>query len=122
MILLHIHVPVIIFSMLSSSAVKGHLDDLKASNRTIDQTFEVFPNPGSGEFNISYELSSTQEVSILLVDALGKIYREFKTAELQFSGKHQLTVRLDGLPNGWYQCILKTGDKWESASILKMDK
>jgi len=108
--------------IIFSSGINAHSNGFKAPNSSSLNKLSIFPNPSSSEFNLSYELSSPQEVSILLVDAFGKTHRELRTPEQQFAGKYQLLVDLNGLPNGWYQCILKTADKWESASILKMDK
>ena len=81
----------------------------------------IYPNPTTGESYLSYTLSATREVSVLLVDVLGKTRRELMAPVRQLPGLYNFPLLLDDFPVGLYQCLLKTEDGLERLPVLKID-
>jgi PKD repeat protein len=55
--------------------------------------FTVYPNPNNGSFKAEFELKEKENVSIQLIDLLGKINHELNYEDLN-SGFHQLDINL----------------------------
>ncbi|MBI4648727.1 MAG: T9SS type A sorting domain-containing protein, partial [Bacteroidia bacterium] len=82
-------------------------------------SFKVFPNPNQGTFNVQFDLNQTQEISIVILDFLGKeIYSEKSQKQ---NGKLDRSIDLSNSAAGIYTLILKIGDNQliEKLSIIK---
>ncbi len=64
-------------------------------------TMDLWPNPARRVANVRYELPIQQEVTVRILDALGRAIRTIDHG-LQPQGNHSLTVGLDGLDSGLY--------------------
>lgn len=69
--------------------------------------FSVFPNPVSDKLHIHYELTSSDNITILIINGLGQVVKQFPS-QRQSAGLHQFTW--DGaaeMGTGIYYVILK---------------
>ncbi|MCB0643432.1 MAG: T9SS type A sorting domain-containing protein, partial [Phaeodactylibacter sp.] len=76
---------------------------LTATKNTTAPDFQVsaFPNPFSGQINLSLTLGKTGEVSIQLFDGNGRTVGKLFEGELA-SGEHLISSELGTLPAGIY--------------------
>jgi hypothetical protein len=70
----------------------------------------IFPNPVSDNLNISFNLTETSDVSILVYDLLGKVVFESNEG-VNKSGNKELNISLGDLNSGFYLLKLKAGNK-----------
>ncbi len=76
----------------------------------------VFPNPTTGSFFIQYDLSNSVEVSIKIIDVLGRESFILENST-QSSGQHKKEIDVD-LPSGMYNVVLKTGNAITNKKIV----
>jgi hypothetical protein len=62
----------------------------------------IVPNPARDRATIIIETRQPAEISVSLVDALGRIVRRYPTLSTARAGQHTLPIALDGIPNGLY--------------------
>lgn len=82
------------------------LNDLK---KTEDQpqvnkskAFTVYPNPGSGEFTVKYDLLKRSDVKIHVFNMNGSLVKSVVNIAGQYEGQYHVPVNLSELPNGIY--------------------
>lgn len=75
------------------------------------QAFRVYPNPGSGEFTIAYNLLKRSDVKIAIYNMNGALLKSVTDTKGQYEGRYRLPVNLNELPNGIYIVSLINGDK-----------
>ena len=70
-------------------------------------SLHVFPNPSNATYNISYELSTMQDVELKIFDLLG---RQVWANDIgaQSPGNHCISVNNDQLPSGQYYLLLQS--------------
>jgi len=67
-----------------------------------DKFLQLYPNPSSGEFNISFELDEPSPVSIEMIDLSGKVISQILSRPVT-SGSHEINHEADSsLPTGIY--------------------
>ncbi len=71
------------------------------------EDFNVLPNPNNGQFVVQIELANTQDLSVELVDVLGRQLRNW-----QFAAQQQITIPVDisEQAGGMYFLVLRTAD------------
>ncbi|MDB5226011.1 MAG: hypothetical protein JWN78_204 [Bacteroidota bacterium] len=62
---------------------------------------EIYPNPSGGQFKFYYYLEDKNAIDIALYDLQGKLVRKIFSGAEQ-SGRHDLLVDVEDLPNGTY--------------------
>jgi len=65
-----------------------------------------YPNPFTDETTINYTLQSTENVTLIITDMLGREVKLFDVG-IQSQGTHTAIFHGTGLPEGVYTCILK---------------
>ncbi len=110
------------------SLVEGALDDYylyEASGVGIDENtsvaaVSVYPNPASNVINVSYELLNSEDVSIVLTNAIGQVIYSQAVKESNV-GRHTLKIDTDAFAAGIYQLNIKTGkkDHVQKVAIMK---
>ena len=65
----------------------------------------VYPNPGSGKFNLDINASSLQKVDILVLDNQGRIV--YQKTNISFEGQKVITLDLSSNASGIYQLLIK---------------
>ncbi|MBI3519813.1 MAG: T9SS type A sorting domain-containing protein [Bacteroidetes bacterium] len=73
--------------------------------------FEIYPNPGNGEFTIKYEVLKRADVHVDIYDMNGMLLKTIVDITDQYEGKYQIPVRLSDLPNGIYLVSLINNGK-----------
>ncbi|MCB0710998.1 MAG: endoglucanase [Ignavibacteriae bacterium] len=72
---------------------------------TADLSFEVFPNPVSGEATISAEVPAGESATLQLLDPLGRVLRTYTFDDLS-SKRLRFSLDGDALPSGEYGLVL----------------
>lgn len=101
--------PEVVFSFKVTSAYGQHvfLDDVVLATPTgveeltFAETMKGFPNPANNEFNLEFDLETSTDVRMSVVDVLG---REVMGVPAQSfgQGKQMATLNVSGLANGAY--------------------
>jgi hypothetical protein len=65
----------------------------------------VYPNPGSGRFNLDISVASFQKVDLLVLDNQGKIV--YQQINLSLEGQKTVIIDLSGKASGVYQLLIK---------------
>jgi len=73
-----------------------------------DIVLRVFPNPLVTEGVISLEISDASEVSLHLVDAMGRPVRTYESAAFLAAGTFTYSLIPGDVPKGWYVLIAQT--------------
>ncbi|MES2134520.1 MAG: T9SS type A sorting domain-containing protein [Bacteroidota bacterium] len=66
------------------------------------KVFNVYPNPGSGEFTIKYDLLKRSDVKITIFNMNGSLIKSVVNIAGQYEGQYHVPVNLNELPNGIY--------------------
>ncbi len=79
-------------------------DNVKDSIEVTDEniSYNIYPNPSFETVNIKYELNATSNVSITLIDFLGKNVKSISTNENQKSGNYNVQCDVTDLASGLY--------------------
>lgn len=64
--------------------------------------FQLYPNPGNGDFVLKYELLRSQTVRADVFDAAGNHVKTLVKVTNQHDGKYHIPFKMDGLANGIY--------------------
>jgi hypothetical protein len=88
------------------------------SPRIIDQNLSIFPNPTSSSATITYSLPSSEKITLIVYDALGREAAVPVFDQLQSEGAHEIMVNTLELAPGIYTCCLKTGKGNESNKVV----
>ncbi len=88
-----------------------------------DYKFEIYPNPITSSFYVSFKLKETKEVSLKVYDFFGKKIATCVSKEVYSYGKHTIRVPLKKykLKNGIYFYTLQIGNKITSEKIIILD-
>ncbi|WP_099154966.1 S8 family peptidase [Flavilitoribacter nigricans] len=78
------------------------------------------PNPFHRQTVIRFELPADETVSLRLVDVTGKVVREILAATAMSRGAHQVELRGEELPAGFYNLILDRAQGRESCPLVKL--
>jgi len=80
--------------------------------------FSIYPNPGNGEFTISYDVLKRTDVKMDIFDLRGALVRTVVDVTGQYAGKYQIPFVLNELPNGVYIVSLINNGKQSSKRIV----
>ena len=78
---------------------------------------QVYPNPNSGEFNVSFSNAADQEVNYTVLNLLGQTVYLEKNQELSGSVNHTIRLSKD-LSAGMYYITIQTGNEVTSKQIM----
>jgi len=73
------------------------------------ELFMLMPNPNSGIFQLICEISQSSEISIKIIDNLGKVV--YKENPQKYSGKITKEINLNNCPDGVYTFQLTVDEK-----------
>lgn len=74
-------------------------------------SFEIYPNPGNGEFTIRYDVLKRADVRVDIYDMNGRLLKTVVDISDQYEGNYHIPVSLSELSNGIYLISLIKGDK-----------
>lgn len=96
--------------------IPNGVDDLASVSRpTLSR---VAPNPASGRANVGFTLERAGDVSLRLVDNLGRVVQTLIADEHRDAGLHSHTLYLDGTARGVYRVVLEQNGQLSSQSIV----
>jgi PKD repeat protein len=101
-------------SSQSVSVVSVGFADKKANNFQA----EVYPNPFRETTQLTYTLTSAEEVSIRVLNLLGQEVMQLP-AELKQAGKHQVDFSTANLASGVYYIRLQVGKTQHTLRVVK---
>jgi hypothetical protein len=85
-------------------------DNVGIEENKMDVSLSIYPNPTSGNVNISFQLEQNEEVSVTITNMLGESV--INTGEVtKFGGQHSLIVDGSFLPDGIYMVNLHVGEQ-----------
>jgi hypothetical protein len=105
-------------NLSGGSLVEAAIDDLylyeENNTMSVDEQssltgIQVYPNPANNLVNVSYELQSTEKVTIELMDNIGQIV--YSQTPDNSPGMHTSKIDTDALAAGIYMLNIKTGDQ-----------
>lgn len=76
---------------------------------TLENSLEVFPNPSSGAFNLSFETNERENYLVTVVNSLGETVYQYTLNN--FSGKHQKSFDFTSFAKGIYLVNINHGAK-----------
>ncbi len=88
-------------------------------NPVASKTLNVFPNPFEGQVTISYEISKTTNVNVVVYDLSGRQVSTFNLGS-QSKGEYQKTLNLNALPTGTYLIQLNTSGGTSYGKAIKV--
>ena len=117
------------YSILVSTTDKGGLSFEKSSvitindvvevglNQILEQKIRIYPNPGTGVFNLSMDLANMDNVSIKIFDVSGKLVmtREYENIPYRLDTQFDLT----GFADGIYQIHVRTSNTLLHRILIK---
>ncbi len=71
----------------------------------------VYPNPGTGDFTIKYDVTKRADIKIDIYDLKGSLIKTVVNQPSQYEGKYQIPVNLNEIPAGIYIVNLINGEK-----------
>lgn len=101
-----------------------HVDDPTISSVKEDvqanvDILNIFPNPTSGQFTLSYQNTSSQQMKIELYNGSGVLIRTIFEGTVQ-PGVQSVEVDATALPEGVYFCRLATGNGIGHGKLVKV--
>jgi hypothetical protein len=100
---------------------------IDCTNTAINQTgstgdFEflnLFPNPASGNFNVTYSVGKQRDVEIRVINPVGQVVKYVQRRN-ETSGVHTVNVDAHGLAYGLYKVVLYSeGEMLSKSAVLK---
>ena len=103
------------------SIVTIHLDVITSTDniQAAANQFKLFPNPTSGQVNISFEMKKAGEVEMVLRENSGRQVGILSKKQWLGAGKHHIPIPIYDLPNGFYWLEVKSNN-W--TAVLKLSK
>lgn len=79
--------------------------------------FTVYPNPASNTATVNFQLESTGNVNISIIDLQGKILYNYETGKL-LQGTHQHKIDFSDFENGIYYCRILSEGKYGNKKVM----
>ncbi len=103
-------------SSIHYSFVKGQITNVKTP--AFEYTFDVFPNPTFGEFDVLLDLPDAQNIQLVIYDMTGRLIQSKK---LDHFSSGTISLDLSNQTNGIYHCTIITEDWTATKKVLKMN-
>ncbi|MFZ1686001.1 MAG: T9SS type A sorting domain-containing protein [Flavobacteriales bacterium] len=79
----------------------------------------VFPDPFESAATVEFELATSEQVSLHLYDAEGRLVRTILSTQQRSAGPHQETLDMSGVAPGSYTLLLTSGNARSSVALVK---
>ncbi|MCE2845985.1 MAG: Omp28-related outer membrane protein [Sphingobacteriales bacterium] len=96
--------------------VSGNTNTTSIQDNVHLASINLFPNPAAAESRLGFELRSTQEVAVRVINALGQTISNTSLGRLN-AGNHQHLLDVSALSTGLYTVELRTGDSTSSLRL-----
>ena len=101
----------------SSNRDASRLQVVEQQSPTIPLT--AHPNPFTDELQIRYELAEEAEVSIVLINMMGRPVREVQPMSHRKPGPHELQLDLSEVASGMYTIVMQAGSARQTLKVIK---
>lgn len=78
----------------------------------------IYPNPVASSVQLEFNLSTTENVSVQIVDVMGKVVSEVRARSFA-AGVNKMTINLSQLSSGIYFCVAKTHTMSFQSKLIK---
>lgn len=96
------------FTNGNSYALAAYLTPGTVATKELSLIRSMYPNPTSGEVNLTFESNTAADVNVVIRDITGReVYRQVEGKKV--AGSHTLTINTDNLRNGIYTVELNVG-------------
>jgi concanavalin A-like lectin/glucanase superfamily protein/type IX secretion system substrate protein/peptide-N-glycosidase F-like protein len=102
-------------SSIKYSFIKGQITNVESPD--FKYTFNVFPNPTTGIFQVLLDLPDYQNAQLMLFDITGRV---IQSQSLDHFSSGTINLDLSNQPNGMYHCTIVTDNWTETRKVLKM--
>lgn len=82
-------------------------------------SWQVFPNPSSGIFNLTYQASDGEPMTVKVYDVTGKTVKEYHLIANGFVQKLSIDIHEPGFANGLYLLDVKAGNRKQSFKLIR---
>ncbi len=82
-------------------------------------SWQVYPNPSSGLFNVVYQADAQTEVTMRLFDATGRVLRSFRVPANGFIDKYILDLSSSVYAAGMYMLEVRAGETQQAFRLMK---
>ena len=82
-------------------------------------SWQVFPNPSSGIFNLAYQAADGEAMSLKVYDVTGKTVKQYSLTANGFEQKLSIDLHEPAFANGLYLLDVKVGDRRQSFRLVK---
>ena len=82
-------------------------------------TWQAYPNPSSGRFYVSYQLTTGEKLEARLYDAKGSLVKEYRSAATGFLQKLSVDISANNYASGVYLLRIKAGGKEQVFKLYK---
>jgi hypothetical protein len=82
-------------------------------------SWQVYPNPSSGIFNLSYQLSDAETMTVKVYNVNGKIVKQYHTPGNGFVQKLNIDLSNPGFATGLYMIEANAGEKKQTFKLIK---
>ncbi|RYY54922.1 MAG: T9SS type A sorting domain-containing protein [Chitinophagaceae bacterium] len=84
-----------------------------------DISWNVYPNPSAGLFNLVYQVSGGSAVEVKVLDLHGRVLRDIRSTGTGFVQKTELDLSSPGFAQGVYVCEIRSGETRKVFRIYK---
>lgn len=99
-----------------SLVVTGNNLTLGLEDNNLDRSLSVFPNPSNGEFTISFDTTTNNDVKLDIYDISGRAV--YKNLYMNTSSRFKQTIDLKGLQSGVYVVNIFEGGRATTHKII----
>ena len=82
-------------------------------------SWQVFPNPSSGIFKLTYQAADGEAMTVKVYDISGKTVKQYQLTTNGFVQQLNIDLHEPGFANGLYLLNVKVGDKRKSFRLVK---
>ena len=79
---------------------------------------KMYPNPFQSSITLEFNLSETKNISMTIVDVVGRAIKNIPTTNLQ-QGKNKITIDLAELKSGIYFCKIKSSENLQTIKLIR---
>ncbi len=108
--------PYTVVQAAASNLVASAVDDIAAAAAGYSLT-AVTPNPARSEMVVEYSVGARQEVSIEVVDAVGRTVMS-RSEGTREEGSYRAPIDVSALAPGSYTCVVRAGDYTPSRQLI----
>jgi hypothetical protein len=98
-------------TLFEPQAINGAIKSTTGIGEAEQSMLMIYPNPVSGQGNLTYTIPSENRVTITILNLLGQEVKTILNMPDQKAGTHSFTFNVDGLAPGIYYCKLSANNR-----------